>query len=164
MHLGEPSRVAYRDMTGPHISISLLSPLARRPIYATAGASGMDLHAAIASPVTLLPGERTMIPLGFATAIPAGWEIQGRPRSGLASRHGITIPNTPGTIDSDYRGEWKVPLINLGSDAFIIEPGMRIAQAVICPVVRAEWIEVDALDETNRGEGGFGSTGTSATD
>ena len=120
----------------------------------------MDLHAAIESPVEIPAGAIMMIPLGFAMAIPGGWEAQVRPRSGLASRHGISMPNSPGTIDADYRGEWKVPLINHGQEAFIVEPGMRIAQAAICPVAQCDLIEVDELDETARGEGGFGSTGT----
>ena len=130
------------------------------PGYATSGASGMDLHAAIDEPIQLPAGDILMVPLGFAMAIPPGWEAQVRPRSGLASRHGISMPNSPGTIDADYRGEWKVPLINLGREAFTIEPGMRIAQAVICPVAQCVLNEVDELDETDRGTGGFGSTGT----
>ncbi len=100
-----------------------------------------------------------MVPCGFAMAIPAGWEAQVRPRSGLASRHGISMPNSPGTIDADYRGEVKVPLINLGKVAFTVEPGMRIAQMVIAPVARVVIEEVEELDDTNRGAGGFGSTG-----
>ena len=147
-------------MKGPSIPIKRLSPLAILPSYATAGASGMDLHAAIESPVEIPAGAIMMIPLGFAMAIPGGWEAQVRPRSGLASRHGISMPNSPGTIDADYRGEWKVPLINHGREAFIVEPGMRIAQAAICPVAQCDLIEVDELDETARGAGGFGSTGT----
>ena len=130
------------------------------PGYATSGASGMDLHAAIDEPIQLPAGDILMVPLGFAMAIPPGWEAQVRPRSGLASRHGISMPNSPGTIDADYRGEWKVPLINLGREAFTIEPDMRIAQAVICPVAQCVLNEVDELDETDRGTGGFGSTGT----
>lgn len=147
-------------MQHPEIPIKRLSPLAVMPGYATSGASGMDLHAAIEAAVELPTGDIVMIPLGFAMAIPEGWEAQVRPRSGLASRHGISMPNSPGTIDADYRGEWKVPLINLGRGAFMIEPGMRIAQAVICPVAQCRLIEVDELDETDRGSGGFGSTGT----
>ena len=147
-------------MKGPNIPIKRLSPLAILPSYATDGASGMDLHAAIDSPIELPPGAIMMIPLGFAMAIPSGWEAQVRPRSGLASRHGISMPNSPGTIDADYRGEWKVPLINHGQEAFIVEPGMRIAQAAICPVAQCDLIEVEELDETARGAGGFGSTGT----
>ncbi len=147
-------------MQGPEIPIKKLSALAVIPSYATSGASGMDLHAAIPEPVQLPAGDIIMIPLGFAMAIPAGWEAQVRPRSGLASRHGLSMPNSPGTIDADYRGEWKVPLINLGHQTFTIEPGMRIAQAVICPVAQCTLIEVNELDTTDRGTGGFGSTGT----
>jgi len=147
-------------MHGPEIPIKRLSSLAVIPGYATSGASGMDLHAAIDQPIELPAGDIAMIPLGFAMAIPPGWEAQVRPRSGLASRHGISMPNSPGTIDADYRGEWKVPLINLGREAFIVEPGMRIAQAVICPIAQCPLIEVEALDATDRGTGGFGSTGT----
>ncbi|MAT82062.1 MAG: dUTP diphosphatase [Phycisphaerae bacterium] len=147
-------------MPGPVIQIKKLSPLARLPEYATAGASGMDVHAAIEDSITIPPRSIRMIPLGFAMAIPVGWEAQVRPRSGLASRHGVSLPNTPGTIDADYRGELKVPLINLGDDAFIVEPGMRIAQMVITQVEQCRLVEVEDLDETDRGEGGFGSTGT----
>ena len=147
-------------MPGPVIQIKKLSPLARLPEYATAGASGMDVHAAIEDSITIPPRSIRMIPLGFAMAIPVGWEAQVRPRSGLASRHGVSLPNTPGTIDADYRGELKVPLINLGDEAFIVEPGMRIAQMVITQVEQCRLVEVEDLDETDRGEGGFGSTGT----
>jgi dUTP pyrophosphatase len=121
----------------------------------------MDLHAAIAAALEIAPGEIAMIPLGFAMAIPSGYEAQVRPRSGLGSR-GITLPNSPGTIDADYRGEVRVPLINLGSHAFVVEPGMRIAQMVVAPVARVRIAEVAALDATQRGDGGFGSTGTAA--
>jgi dUTP pyrophosphatase len=119
----------------------------------------MDLHAAINQPVTIPPGEIQMIPCGFAMAVEVGYEAQVRPRSGLASKHGISMPNAPGTIDADYRGEVKVPLINLGRQPFVIEPNMRIAQMVIAPVARCEVEEVEELDETLRGAGGFGSTG-----
>lgn len=149
-------------MPDPEIRIKRLSSLARLPDYATDGASGMDVHAAIESPVVISSREIKMIPLGFAMSIPVGWEAQVRPRSGLASRHGVSLPNTPGTIDADYRGELKVPLINHGPEPFTVEPGMRIAQMVICPVSRCRVIEVDTLDDTDRGEGGFGSTGTAA--
>ncbi|MEE2907024.1 MAG: dUTP diphosphatase [Planctomycetota bacterium] len=149
-------------MPGPDIQIKRLSALARLPDYATEGASGMDVHAAIESPILIASREIKMIPLGFAMSIPIGWEAQVRPRSGLASRHGVSLPNTPGTIDADYRGELKVPLINHGLEPFTVEPGMRIAQMVICPVARCRVVEVDALDDTDRGEGGFGSTGTAA--
>jgi dUTP pyrophosphatase len=127
------------------------------PAYATAGAAGMDVLAAEA--VTLAPGSRHAVATGFAVAIPPGYEIQVRPRSGLALKHGISVPNTPGTIDSDYRGELKVILINHGSEAFAIARGDRIAQLVLAPVTRAAWDEVAELDETARGAGGFGSTG-----
>ena len=127
------------------------------PAYATSGAAGMDVVAA--ETVTLQPGQRHAVATGLALAIPAGFEIQVRPRSGLALKHGITVPNTPGTIDSDYRGELKVILINHGPDAFAIARGDRIAQLVLAPVVQAAWDEVDELDDTERGAGGFGSTG-----
>lgn len=136
-----------------------LSNLAQLPRYQSDHASGMDLHAAISEPVTIPPGEIRMIGCGFAMAVPVGYEAQVRPRSGLASSHGISMPNTPGTIDADYRGEVRVPLINLGKQPFVIEPNMRIAQMVIAPVARCEIDEVDELDETVRGAGGFGSTG-----
>ena len=119
----------------------------------------MDLHAAISESVTIPPGEIRMIPCGFSMAVPIGYEAQVRPRSGLASKHGISMPNAPGTIDADYRGEVKVPLINLGREPFTIERNMRIAQMVIAPVARCEIDEVDELDQTARGVGGFGSTG-----
>ena len=119
----------------------------------------MDLHAAISESVTIAPGEIRMIPCGFAMAVPVGFEAQVRPRSGLASKHGISMPNAPGTIDADYRGEVKVPLINLGKQPFMVERNMRIAQMVIAPVARCDVGVVDELDETARGAGGFGSTG-----
>ncbi len=128
-----------------------------QPAYATPGAAGMDVLAA--ESLTLQPGERQAVATGYALAIPAGYEIQVRPRSGLALKHGITVPNTPGTIDSDYRGELKVILINHGGEAFAIARGDRIAQLVVAPVVQARWDEVAELDETVRGAGGFGSTG-----
>jgi dUTP pyrophosphatase len=127
------------------------------PAYATDGAAGMDVLAA--EDVTLDAGARHAVATGLALAIPAGYEIQVRPRSGLALKHGITVPNTPGTIDSDYRGELKVILINHCDAAFDVRRGDRIAQLVLAPVVRAGWLKVDELDETTRGEGGFGSTG-----
>ncbi len=127
------------------------------PAYATGGAAGMDVVAAEA--VTIAPGQRYAVPTGFAMAIPDGYEIQVRPRSGLAFKHGITVPNTPGTIDSDYRGELRVLLINHGKHDFAVERGDRIAQLVLAPVVWAQWDEVNELDETDRGAGGFGSTG-----
>lgn len=127
------------------------------PAYATAGAAGMDIVSA--EDVTIAPGARHAAATGFAVAIPAGYEIQVRPRSGLALKHGITVPNTPGTIDADYRGEVKVILINHGSAPFAIRRGDRIAQLVLAPVVQASWVEVSELGETARGAGGFGSTG-----
>lgn len=127
------------------------------PAYATPGAAGMDVVAA--EEVELAPGGRHAVATGFALAIPEGYEVQVRPRSGLALRHGIGVPNTPGTIDSDYRGELKVILINHGAEAFAIARGDRIAQLVLAPVVRAAWDEVADLDQTARGAGGFGSTG-----
>ncbi|MCH2148568.1 MAG: dUTP diphosphatase [Phycisphaerales bacterium] len=146
-------------MDRPSLSIQRLTPLAVIPEYQSPEAAGLDLHAAIESPVVLEPGDLNRIALGFAMAIPPGFEAQIRPRSGLASRHGITLPNAPGTIDSDYRGEVLIPLINLGREPFEIEPGMRIAQMVIAPVAQAVIQEVETLDETTRGAGGFGSTG-----
>jgi dUTP pyrophosphatase len=130
------------------------------PSYATAGAAGMDLLAAVTDPITIGPGERKLIPTGLTVALPPGYELQVRPRSGLALRHGITLPNTPGTIDEDYRGEIGVILLNAGTETFIIERGARIAQAVLAPVSRAVWQPVDSLDITARNAGGFGSTGT----
>jgi dUTP pyrophosphatase len=127
------------------------------PAYATEGAAGMDVLAA--EEVTLAPGARHAVATGVALAIPPGYEIQVRPRSGLALKHGVTVPNTPGTIDSDYRGELKVIMINLGTEPFAIRRGDRVAQLVLAPVVQASFLEVDELDETVRGEGGFGSTG-----
>ena len=127
------------------------------PAYATDGAAGMDVLAA--EDVTLTPRMRYPVATGFALAIPEGYEVQVRPRSGLALKHGITLPNTPGTIDSDYRGELKVILINLGDADFVIARGDRIAQLVLAPVTLASWDEVDQLDDTERGAGGFGSTG-----
>jgi dUTP pyrophosphatase len=131
------------------------------PAYETSGSAGMDVRAAVpvTEPITLKPGERAMVQTGLSVAIPEGYEIQVRPRSGLAAKHGLTCLNTPGTIDSDYRGEIKVILINLGAEAFVIQRGERIAQLVLAPVTRLAWSEVDALGETARGAGGFGSTG-----
>ncbi len=129
------------------------------PAYATAGAAGMDLLAAVTDPVTLAPGARALIPTGLAVALPPGYELQIRPRSGLALRHGIILPNSPGTIDEDYRGEIQVIVMNAGDAAFTVTRGTRIAQAILAPVVRATWHEVTTLDATSRGEGGFGSTG-----
>ncbi len=127
------------------------------PDYATEGAAGMDVLAA--EDVSLPSGGRHAVATGIAMAIPEGFEIQVRPRSGLALKHGISLPNTPGTIDSDYRGELKIIMINHGAEEFAIRRGDRIAQLVLAPVVRGSWVEVDDLDETARGKGGFGSTG-----
>lgn len=129
------------------------------PQYQTAQAVAMDLHAAVVQPTRLLPGEILLVPCGFAVAIPAGFEAQVRPRSGLAAKRGVTVVNSPGTIDPDYRGEVTVALINLGSEIFSIERGMRIAQMLVVPVPRVRWQEVTGLPETSRGEGGFGHTG-----
>lgn len=132
------------------------------PQYQTAGAAGMDICAAVEGSVVLQPGEIALISTGFAMAIPGGFEVQIRPRSGLAVKHGITLINSPGTIDSDYRGEVKVPLINHGRTSFTLRRGDRIAQMVVASVVRAVVVEVSALDSTDRGTGGFGHTGMGA--
>ncbi|MDR1159453.1 MAG: dUTP diphosphatase [Syntrophomonadaceae bacterium] len=130
------------------------------PAYMTAGASGLDLYAAIASPVLIRSGERILVPTGIAIAVPSGWEAQIRPRSGLAIKHGLTLLNSPGTIDSDYRGEIKIIVINCGQQEYTLFKGERIAQMVFSPVVRAKLCEVTgALEETDRGTGGFGHTG-----
>jgi dUTP pyrophosphatase len=131
------------------------------PSYATAEAAGMDLRAAVPeeAPVTINPGDRTMIPFGFCMEMPRGYEMQVRPRSGLALKHGITVVNTPGTVDSDYRGEMKVLLINHSNEPFTIRRGERVAQGVVSPVLQSRNEEVETLSETARGEGGFGSTG-----
>ena len=131
------------------------------PAYETADAAGMDLRAAVpeAEPMTLKPGERAMVPTGLTIALPPRHEAQVRPRSGLAAKHGVTCLNSPGTIDADYRGEVKVILINHGQEPFVIRRGERIAQMVIAPVTRADLVQVETLDDTQRGAGGFGSTG-----
>jgi dUTP pyrophosphatase len=129
------------------------------PAYATAQSAGMDLSAAIVEPVVLQPGARALVPTGLAIALPDGFEAQVRPRSGLAARDGVTVLNAPGTVDADYRGEIKVPLINHGQAPFRIQRGMRIAQMVVAPVTRVSWIEVGELPGSARGDGGFGSTG-----
>jgi dUTP pyrophosphatase len=129
------------------------------PVYATDGAAGMDLLAAVDDPVTIAPGQRVLIPTGLAIALPPGYELQIRPRSGLALRNGIVLPNSPGTIDEDYRGEIQVIVLNTGGEPFLVERGTRIAQAVLAPVVRVAWNEVTDLDVTARNAGGFGSTG-----
>ena len=129
------------------------------PKYEKVGSSGLDLIANIDKEIILKPNERTLVPTGLSVAIPENYEIQVRPRSGLAAKNGISVLNTPGTVDADYRGEIKVILINLSLENFKIEPGQRIAQMVLCPVVKAELVEVDTLPESVRGSGGFGSTG-----
>ncbi len=133
------------------------------PRYETAGAAGADLRANFSGrqSVKLEPGERTLVPTGLRISIPAGYEVQLRPRSGLALKHGITLPNSPGTIDSDYRGPLGVIVINAGAEPFVVEHGMRIAQMVVAPVVQAQFVERLSLEETARGTGGFGSTGAS---
>ena len=153
-------------MTGPLIEIKRLphGDGLQLPAYETAEAAGMDLRAALAADetVTLKPGQRVLVPTGLSMAMPAGYEAQIRPRSGLAAKNGITVLNTPGTIDSDYRGELKIILINLGDEDFDITRDMRIAQMIIAPVVQAQLQETDTLSDTVRGAGGFGSTGTDA--
>jgi dUTP pyrophosphatase len=130
------------------------------PVYMTPGAAGMDLHAAVAGDVVIEPGGIVLVPTGLEVAIPDGFEGQVRPRSGLAVKHGISLPNTPATIDSDYRGEIRVPLINLGRETFHVSRGMRIAQLVVAPVLRVIWDEVETLPASRRGGQGFGHTGT----
>ena len=146
---------------GPEIRIQKLPHFdgLSLPSYATAGAAGMDVEAAVETDMVLAPGRRAAVPTGLAMTIPAGFEIQVRPRSGLALKHGVTVANTPGTIDSDYRGEVKIMLINLGEDDFTITRGMRIAQLVVAPVSLAVLAVAKALETTDRGSGGFGSTG-----
>jgi dUTP pyrophosphatase len=141
------------------IPIQMLSPHAHVPAYATADAAGMDLAAAIETPLELERGAFALVPCGFAIALPRGFEAQVRPRSGLASRHGVTVLNSPGTIDSDYRGEVKVLLINHGPAPFTVTSGMRIAQLVVAPVARVAWDQKETLTETARAAGGFGHTG-----
>ena len=142
------------------ILIKRLSKEVSLPKYETSGSSGMDLAANIDANINIDPGKTAIIPTGLALSIPKGFEIQIRPRSGLAAKQKISVLNTPGTIDADYRGEIKVILINLGQDSFKVEKGLRIAQMVVCPIVQAQLKEVDDLSETDRGKGGFGSTGS----
>ncbi len=149
----EPLRLEVQRLAGS-LDLDLPQP-------ASAGASGLDLPAAVAETLILEPGRRALVPCGLALAIPRGWEGQVRPRSGLAIRHGVTVLNAPGTIDCDYRGEVKVILVNLGQEAFAIRRGDRIAQLVLCEVAHGVTVdEVDELPATTRGSGGFGSTGT----
>ena len=142
------------------ILIKRLSKEVPLPKYETSGSSGMDLAANINANIDIDPGKTAIIPTGLALSIPKGFEVQIRPRSGLAAKQKISVLNTPGTIDSDYRGEIKVILINLGQKSFKVEKGLRIAQMVVCPVINAKLEEVKELSETKRGKGGFGSTGT----
>lgn len=152
-----------RDVIGPIVNLIRLpnGDGLDLPAYETAGAAGMDLRAAVADsdPMTLSPGKRTLVPTGFVFEIPQGFEAQIRPRSGLAFKNGITCLNTPGTIDSDYRGEVKVLLVNLGEEDFVITRGMRIAQMVVAPVTQVRIAEINETSDTARGAGGFGSTG-----
>ena len=141
------------------ILIKRLSKQVLLPKYETSGSSGMDLAANINTDIVINPGKTAIIPTGLALSIPKGFEVQIRPRSGLAANQKISVLNTPGTIDADYRGEIKVILINLGQESFKVEKGLRIAQMVVCPVIQAQLKEVDDLNETERGKGGFGSTG-----
>ena len=141
----------------------LIKPFSKKvliPKYETSGSSGMDISAFIEKNIEINPGEKALISTGFSVSIPKGFEIQIRPRSGLAAKKGISVLNTPGTIDADYRGEIKVILINLGKEKFIVENGLRIAQMIVSPVIQAELEEVNELSETARGTGGIGSTGT----
>lgn len=149
-------------MLVPRVLIKKVSPRATVPAYQSARAAGLDLAACLpeGEQILIRPGEIARVPIGIAMAIPDGFEGQVRPRSGLASKHGVTLPNAPGTIDADYRGEVLVPLINLGREAFEVTHGLRVAQMVIAPCVRATLEEVSELDPTERGHGGFGSTGT----
>jgi len=149
-------------MTAPVIEVVRLPHAEGLPLpsYATEGAAGMDLLAAVTTPLTIPPGGRALVPTGLRIALPHGYELQVRPRSGLALKNGIMLPNSPGTIDEDYRGELGVIVMNGGDTAFVVERGMRIAQAVIAPVVRASWRDVAELPDTARGTGGFGSTGS----
>ena len=142
------------------ILIKRLSKEVSLPKYETNGSSGMDLAANINANINIDPGKTAIIPTGFSLSIPKGFEVQIRPRSGLAAKKKISVLNTPGTIDADYRGEIKVILINLGQETFTVEKGLRVAQMVVCPIVQAKLKEVDDLSETERGKGGFGSTGT----
>lgn len=149
-------------MSGPRVQVLRLPHGADLPLpaYMSEHAAGLDLPAALDEPLSLAPGARAMVPTGLALAIPPGFEGQVRPRSGLAVKHGLTLVNTPGTIDADYRGEVKVLLINLGSEPVTITRGMRVAQLIIAPVVQAELAEVDELPGSGRGAGGFGHTGS----
>ena len=146
-------------MASPRIRFQKVRPGAVAPRYMSAGAAGLDLASAADEPIEIAPGGRVAVPIGLAFEIPPGFEGQVRPRSGLARKFGITLPNAPGTIDSDYRGEVQVLLANLGAEAYVVRPGDRVAQLVIAPVVTAELEEVDSLADSDRGAGGFGHTG-----
>ena len=141
------------------ILIKRLSKEVALPKYETQGSSGMDLSANVVSSINIEPGKKEIIPTGIAISVPKGFEVQIRPRSGLAAKHNVTVLNTPGTIDADYRGELKVILINLSDKSFVVENGLRIAKMVLCPIVKAKLKEVKSLENTERGSGGFGSTG-----
>ncbi len=142
-----------------NVEIKLLKENAQLPVYQTSGSAAADIAACLDEAVTLAPGERKVIPTGFAMKLPEGYEAQIRSRSGLSSKHGICMANGIGTIDADYRGEVGVILLNLGQEPFTVEPGMRIAQMAVVQCEQATWQEVDELDETDRGQGGYGSTG-----
>lgn len=142
-----------------NVRLTRLSPIAKIPVYKTLGSAAADVAAALKEPLVLGPGERAVVPTGIALAVPKGFEAQVRARSGLSIRHGVCLANGIGTIDSDYRGEVGVILINLGTEPFTIEPGMRIAQIAIVKIEQVSWGIVDSLDKTERGEGGYGSTG-----
>ncbi len=150
-------------MITPVIEIKKIKSNASLPCYMTSLSAGMDICAEPDEPILLAPGDRCLVPTGIAMAIPRGFEVQVRPRSGLAINHGITLVNTPGTIDADYRGEIKIIMINHGKDVFPIKAGDRIAQLVVAPVVQADMLEVADLDSTERGSGGFGHTGIHRT-
>ena len=143
------------------VAIELLDHYGDLPVinYQTSGAAGFDFYAALDEPLVIYPGQKAMIPTGIRFALPEGLELQVRPRSGLAAKHAVTVLNSPGTVDSDYRGEVKVILINLGQEPFTVERGMRIAQGVIAPYVKASFQVAESLDDTDRGSGGFGHTG-----
>jgi dUTP pyrophosphatase len=151
-------------MTRIEVSVRRLTHAADLPLpaYATSMSAGLDLLAAVDGPIDLAPGHRALVPAGIAIALPAGYEAQVRPRSGLAVRHGVTVLNSPGTIDADYRGEVSILLINHGEETFRIERGMRIAQLIVAPYSIATWREEEALPDSSRGQGGFGSTGTAS--
>jgi dUTP pyrophosphatase len=145
--------------SGPVVKMRALAPEVQVPVYASSGAAGADVHAWLASPVRIEPGQRVLVPTGLHAEIPPGFEIQVRSRSGLAIKHGLFVVNSPGTIDSDYRGEIKIIMGNIGHEAITIMPGERVAQLVVAPVTRAMFRFVDELGDTARGQGGFGSTG-----